>query len=375
MARALSMLPLFGLLAASAVAQPVPQPTQHIFVAGDSTACAYEPERYPRTGWGQVLDRYFDRDVAVANHAQNGRSSKSFIEQGWLYGIAREIRAGDVLLIQFGHNDEKLDDPSRYTEPLHEFPTWLMQYVQFARAVGARPILITPVARRRFVDGEPIDLHGPYAESVRALAARERVPLIDLARDSLDWLRALGEISSRDVYLHVPEQGLEDNTHFHERGAIAVACLVVARLRTLEPGLATHVIRDTDCGAPHTALADRAAQANPSQIEFDDDVAVDQPGPHGGAGITTGYSFFKDAKDLDFVFRKRVLHAGAGIGLHQHHSDEIYYVLGGRGLYTLDGVQREVVPGMALLTRAGSTHALRQIGDDDLVVIITYPTR
>lgn len=231
--------PLILLLALNAGAEPPPA-TLRLFIAGDSTASWYGPERYPRMGWGQVLDRYFDGAVEVHNHAQSGRSSRSFIEEGWLYGIARDIHAGDVLLIQFGHNDEKFDDPTRYDDPLVAFPLWLRQYLDLARAVGARPVLITPVARRHFVDGNAIDLHGPYGEVVRALAQHEHVPLIDLGRDSLEWLQSLGPDASRQYYLHVPAQGIEDNTHFQERGAMQIAYLIVRRVEAIVPELARH---------------------------------------------------------------------------------------------------------------------------------------
>ncbi|MFP3786588.1 hypothetical protein, partial [Burkholderia sp. SIMBA_024] len=90
-----------------------------------------------------------------------------------------------------------------------------------------------------------------------------------------------------------------------------------------------------------SAKADREAQTHPSLVAHEHDIAREQAGPHGGAGPTTAYSFFADQPDLAFVLRKRVLHRGAGIGLHQHHKDEIYYVVSGRGLYALDGVQHE----------------------------------
>ena len=99
---------------------------------------------------------------------------------------------------------------------------------------------------------------------------------------------------------------------------------------------------------------------------------MQQHGPHGGAGTTTAYPFFRDAPTLGFELRKRVLHKGAGIGLHQHRKDEIYYVLGGRGVYELDGTAQAVQAGDAMLTRPGSTHAIRQDGEEDLVLLIMY---
>ena len=98
-----------------------------------------------------------------------------------------------------------------------------------------------------------------------------------------------------------------------------------------------------------------------------------QPGPHGGAGTTTAYPFFADAPGLSFFFRKRVLHKGAGIGMHQHDKDEVYYVVSGKGRYIMDGTIRDVGPGDAMLTRTGSTHSLMQDGDDELVILLAYP--
>jgi lysophospholipase L1-like esterase/mannose-6-phosphate isomerase-like protein (cupin superfamily) len=347
-------------------------PPRQVFIAGDSTASEYGPERAPREGWGQALDSFLDDGFVVRNHAKSGRSSRSFIEQGWFDGIASGIKAGDVLLIQFGHNDAKNEDPARYNEPQHAFPQWLTRYVDLARQRGATPILITPVAVRRFEGNKPVDTHGPYAQAVRDLAAAQGIGLIDLSRSSMDWLRALGEAPSRDYYMHVPEQQQADDVHFQHRGAVAIACLVVDGWKRLDPSLAQHVTRDTDCGAPATALADLAGQRHPSLIVSERELAVDQPGPHGGGGKTTAYPFFRDAPDLQFEFRKRVLHKGAGIGLHQHHKDEIYYVLSGSGRYVLDGQQREVGPGDAMLTRPGSSHAIHQTGEEDLVLLIMY---
>lgn len=348
-------------------------PPRQVFIAGDSTASAYGPERAPREGWGQQLQGFLDpKAFVVRNHAQSGRSARSFVAEGWFDGMAKDMRKGDVLLIQFGHNDEKIEDPTRYNEPQRAFPEWLMRYVDLARAKGATPILVTPVARRKFDRGQLLDTHGLYAQAVRDLAQRERIGLIDLTTLSMDWLRAAGDEASKAYFMHVPAQDQQDDTHFQQRGAVMVACLVVGGWKQVDPALAAHVSRDTDCGAPDSALADRKAQPNPSLIAHERDIAVEQPGPHGGAGTTTAYPFFRDAPTLGFEFRKRVLHKGAGIGLHQHHKDEIYYVLSGRGVYELDGVAQAVQAGDAMLTRPGSTHAIRQDGDEDLVLLIMY---
>ncbi|WGL15882.1 cupin domain-containing protein [Microbulbifer bruguierae] len=107
-------------------------------------------------------------------------------------------------------------------------------------------------------------------------------------------------------------------------------------------------------------------------IENDADIARQQPGPHKGGGETTAFPFFAGASDMELVFRKRILHPGAAIGYHEQHKDEIYYVISGTGELTMNGEKSEVGPGTAILTRPGSSHGLRQVGSEDLVIFIVY---
>jgi mannose-6-phosphate isomerase-like protein (cupin superfamily) len=107
-------------------------------------------------------------------------------------------------------------------------------------------------------------------------------------------------------------------------------------------------------------------------IERDADVARTEPGTHKGGGETIGYSFFAKAPGMRLVFRKRALKPGSGIGYHEQKEDEIYYVISGRGIMTLDGKEVEVGPGTAILTRPGSSHGLKQTGTEDLVILINY---
>ena len=107
-------------------------------------------------------------------------------------------------------------------------------------------------------------------------------------------------------------------------------------------------------------------------VQRDADVQKQEPGTHNGGGQTVGYSFFDKTPNMHFVFRKRALKPGSGIGYHEQHEDEVYYVLSGRGVMTLDDKPIDVGPGTAILTRPGSSHGLKQTGNEDLVVLIAY---
>ena len=107
-------------------------------------------------------------------------------------------------------------------------------------------------------------------------------------------------------------------------------------------------------------------------VQRDAEIAKNEPGTHNGGGQTVGYSFFDKTPGMKFVFRKRALHPGAGVGHHEQHEDEVYYVLSGKGVMTVDGTAVDMTPGTAVLTRPGSSHSLKQVGPDDLVVLIAY---
>ena len=107
-------------------------------------------------------------------------------------------------------------------------------------------------------------------------------------------------------------------------------------------------------------------------VQHDSDVAKEEPGPHKGKGLSTGYVFFEKASGLKFSFRKRVLHPGGSIGYHKQSEDEVYYIIGGQGRMTINGSEFAAKPGDAFLTRTGSSHGLEQTGSGDLTLIITY---
>ena len=127
-------------------------PPARIFIASDSTAQDYRPDKYPLSGWGSMLRCAVGPEVTVVNRAIGGRSTKSFMGEGRLDTIAKDLQPGDTLLIQFGHNDANQAKPERYT-PVPEYEANLSRYITVARAAKAKPVLLTPVTRRAFKDG------------------------------------------------------------------------------------------------------------------------------------------------------------------------------------------------------------------------------
>ncbi|MET7295213.1 rhamnogalacturonan acetylesterase [Streptomyces griseoloalbus] len=208
-----------------------------LYIAGDSTAAQKYADAAPETGWAMALPFLLHRHLTVANHAVNGRSSKSFVDEGRLDPILSSIRPGDLLLIQFAHNDEKAEDPSRYTEPWTTYQEYLRRYVEGARGRGARPVLATAVERRRFdADGRAVPSHGEYPAAMRALAQEERVALLDIQALSLALWQELGAEETKAYFNWTATE--QDNTHFNPPGAIAVARLLareLLRTRVLAP--------------------------------------------------------------------------------------------------------------------------------------------
>lgn len=237
--RHLRVLPLLLLLAAFGWAErPVT-----VYLTGDSTAAQKLVIRRPETGWGEALQQYFDVDqVRVENHARNGRSTRTFIEEGRWRAVVERLRPGDYVFIQFGHNDASKEKTDRYTPPA-DYRRNLARFVREAREKGANPVLLTPVRRRKFDSaGTLVDTHGEYPELVRAVAAEQRVPLIDMHRSSAAALTRHGVDGSKRLFLQLRAgenanypQGIEDNTHFSPLGAEVMAALAAEGIR--EAGL------------------------------------------------------------------------------------------------------------------------------------------
>ena len=202
-----------------------------IFLCGDSTLADKLPADAPETGWGMVLPSYFNEAVKVQNHAVNGRSTKSFITEG-LWQKALDAKP-DFVLIQFGHNDSHARTEPKATDAATDFRDYLRRYIQETRSIGATPILVTPMHRRAFTpDGKLSDNLKPYADAMKAVAAETKVAVIDLHSKSGLLFAKQGEVESMD-FANRPE----DRTHFNEKGARAMAELVMQGLPTAEPAL------------------------------------------------------------------------------------------------------------------------------------------
>lgn len=210
-----------------------------IFLAGDSTMAPKLAEKRPETGWGEMLGQHFkDGKVRVENRAMNGRSSRTFISEGRWQKIADEMKKGDFVFIQFGHNDAAKDRVDRYTPP-EDYKKNLLRFVEEVRAKGGTPVLFTPVMRRRFdKDGKFVDSHGEYPDLVRAVAKQHKVAFIDMHRLSETVIVKYGMEDSKKLFLQLKPgenanypNGVEDNTHFSPLGAEEMAKVVVADIK------------------------------------------------------------------------------------------------------------------------------------------------
>lgn len=235
MSRLTLLLPVLVFLGFS---QPAKRPVT-IFLAGDSTMADKPNFDHPERGWGMLLPEFFTSDVTIDNRARNGRSTRSFLEEGLWQGIMDEIHRGDYVVIQFGHNDSK-GNSDRYASP-EQYKVNLIRFVKETIAHAAHPVLCTPIMRRRFdQNGKFYDTHGLYPDMVRQVADSLEVPMVDMHRKSEMLIIGHGEEGSKKIFLHkkpgeyaVLPEGLTDDTHFSEYGARLMAGLFVEGIREL----------------------------------------------------------------------------------------------------------------------------------------------
>ena len=247
------------------------KPAITIFMIGDSTMANKKLDGgNPERGWGHVLPGFFSEDIVVDNHAQNGRSSKSFINEGRWEKVISQVKKGDYVFIQFGHNDEKKDS-TRYTVPGGSFDDNLRRFVNETRAKGGIPVLFNSIVRRNFISPDDKDMkidarkepgaatkpvegnvlydtHGAYLESPRRVAKELGVAFVDMNKITHDLVQGMGPVESKKLFMWVQPQtvpaipqGREDNTHLNVYGARVVAKLAVQAIAKEVPALAGYV--------------------------------------------------------------------------------------------------------------------------------------
>ena len=214
-----------------------------VHLMGDSTMAEKDLSNgNPERGWGMMFQNFLDDEVKVVNYAQNGRSTKSFIDRGLWDKVKADLKPGDWVFIEFGHNDAKADDPDRYAPAFGAYQDNLRTFVQTAIDAGCKPVLLTPVARRWFKDGQlDRNCHTDYPEAMKQVAAEFNVPLLDITTATLDWLEGLGDEGSKPYFMI--STGKNDNTHTVAAGARKVTEIVCDKIREQVPELARHLVR------------------------------------------------------------------------------------------------------------------------------------
>ncbi|MGD0337159.1 MAG: GDSL-type esterase/lipase family protein [Bacteroidota bacterium] len=220
-----------------------------VYLLGDSTMADKPLIDNPECGWGEEFPLFFDDGVVIENHARNGRSTKSFINEGCWQAVVKKLQSGDYVFVQFGHNDSKATDSTRYAEAHTTYKQNLLKFVHETKEKGAIPVLLTPVNRRKFDSSNMfVDQHGEYPGVVREVARDEKIALIDLHEKSRKLFEQLGPEDTKSIFLWVKPgvyatlpDGKEDNTHFTKYGAVKIAGLVVEGLRQLDLPLAKHL--------------------------------------------------------------------------------------------------------------------------------------
>jgi lysophospholipase L1-like esterase len=221
-----------------------------IFMIGNSTM-ADKPfyDGNPEKGWGQIFPLYFKEGIKIENHAVNGRSTKSFIDEGRWDSVTNKIKPGDYVIIEFGHNDAKKDDPKRFADANTNYKWNIERFINETRSKGGVPILATPIVRRRFDEqGNFYDVHGDYPKVVRELSVQKDVLLLDLHKKSEEYIIKLGAERSKNFYLHIDAdeysslpEGKIDDTHLSPIGAFRICDFAADEIKLKIPLLANYL--------------------------------------------------------------------------------------------------------------------------------------
>ena len=227
--------------------EPAPQDVTTVFLCGNSTVVDQENE--PWASWGQMITRWFDGNVAIANFAESGLSCTTFLAQLRLDKILTQLKKGDYVIVEFGHNDEKEKKPG--DGAWYSYSRNLKIFADRVKAAGGHIIFCTPTARRSFKNGRNVNTHADYPDAMKAVAKREHVPVIDLTRMSTTFYEALGDEGSKRSLVHYPantfpnqDKPLADNTHFNPFGAWEIAKMIVMGLKEMQSPLIQYLRAD-----------------------------------------------------------------------------------------------------------------------------------
>ena len=214
-----------------------------IHLMGDSTMAEKDlSDGKLERGWGMMFPNFVDDTFRVVNYAQNGRSTKSFIDKGLWDMVQYALQPGDYVFIQFGHNDAKADDPDRYAPAFGAYQENLRTFIRGAREKGATPILLTPVARRWFKNGKlDRNCHTDYPAAMKQVAEEMGVTVLDITTPTLDWIESIGDEASKAYFMI--STGKDDNTHTVASGARKVTEIVCEALKAQVPAIGEHLVR------------------------------------------------------------------------------------------------------------------------------------
>lgn len=219
-----------------------------VFLCGNSTVVDQDNE--PWGSWGQMIPRFFNDQVCFANYAESGESANTFIAAGRLKKALTQMKAGDYVFVEFGHNDQKQKGPGKGA--YYSYMTSLKTIIDEARSKGANPVLVTPTQRRSFDEhGKIRDTHEDFPEAMKWLAEKENIPLVDLHAMTRILYEAMGVEESKQAFVHYPAntypnqpKALEDNTHFNPYGAYQIAKCVIEGMKAIKLPLTSYISED-----------------------------------------------------------------------------------------------------------------------------------
>ena len=275
-----------------------------IHLMGDSTMAEKDlSDGKLERGWGMMFPNFVDDTFRVVNYAQNGRSTKSFIDKGLWDMVQYALQPGDYVFIQFGHNDAKADDPERYAPAFGAYQENLRTFIRGAREKGATPILLTPVARRWFKNGKlDRNCHTDYPAAMKQVAEEMGVTVLDITTPTLDWIESIGDEASKAYFMI--STGKDDNTHTVACGARKVTEIVCEALKKQVPAIGEHLVR-------YDIVVDQTGHGDYMKVQD----AIDAVPNYSHDKITTiliKAGTYKEAIDIPHTkFRMKIMGQGA----------------------------------------------------------------